>query len=153
MKTPLTPTARALVQFLESMLITACIAGLLSIEPLIAGTGSIDWQVAATTFGLAVFFSLAHSIAAYFKPSQPDLSAAVSAVVDELEAHTKPVSSSPTMPTVQPMLTGYPNVPMNTQQPATPIVAPAQGSVWAPLQGGDVSMQNTASQPAYVPPK
>jgi hypothetical protein len=136
-----TPTQQALIQLIESILLSASIAGLVSVEPLIAGTGPVDWHVVLTTFGLATAFSIAHSVAAYFKPSQPDLGAALSAIVDELEKrYGYPAQNAPQRPVAQPMASGYPQVPMNTQQPPTP---PNPGLVWAP----DVSMQGTTHMP------
>lgn len=69
-----TPTQQAFIQFIESILITAIIAGLVSISGLITGTGPLNWTQVGIDFGLAVAFSLAHSLAAYLKalpaPSQ-----------------------------------------------------------------------------------
>jgi hypothetical protein len=136
-----TPTQQALIQLVESILLSASIAGLVSVEPIIAGTGPIDWRVVLTTFGLATAFSIAHSVAAYFKPAQPNLGAALSAIVDELEKRYQPAQNATQRPVAPSMASGYPQVPMNTQQPPTP---PNPGLVWT---SSDVSMQGTTHMP------
>ena len=75
-----TPTQKALIQFAESIIITAFIAGVASLSNVLIGNGQINWQQASITFGFAVLFSLAHSISAYLKAipaaqNQPDFSA------------------------------------------------------------------------------
>jgi hypothetical protein len=62
-----TPTQKALIQLGESMAITALIAGIASLNNVLVGTGSINWNQTAINFGLAVMFSLAHSLSAYLK--------------------------------------------------------------------------------------
>ncbi len=79
-------TQQALIQLLESMAITALIAGLFSIGTILAGNGPIDWRQVGIAFGLAVAFSLAHSLATYFKASnQVELGTAIEAVIDAIE--------------------------------------------------------------------
>lgn len=62
-----TATQQALVQFIESIIITAIIAGIVSIATALTGTGAINWREVGLNFGLAVAFSLAHSLTAYLK--------------------------------------------------------------------------------------
>src|SRR5437016_11125530 len=99
----LTPTQRAILQFVDSLLITAIIAGFFSIAAAIAGNGPIDWKQVLLSFALAFVFSVAHSIAAYFKASsQPDVGIALDAVLQELEKRYpilgQQLSSSPEPP-------------------------------------------------------
>lgn len=61
-----TPTQSAIIQFVESILITAIIAGMYNIATLPA-TGTISLQQVVASFGLAVLVSLAHSLTAYLK--------------------------------------------------------------------------------------
>lgn len=65
-----TPSQQALIQFLESIIITAIIAGIVSLSSVAISTGPFNWHTAGLSFGLAVAFSLAHSVAAYLK-AQP----------------------------------------------------------------------------------
>jgi hypothetical protein len=62
-----TATQQALIQFVESIVITAIIAGIVSISSALTGTGAINWREVGLNFGLAVAFSLAHSLTAYLK--------------------------------------------------------------------------------------
>jgi hypothetical protein len=103
-----TPTQKALIQFAESMAITALIAGIASIGTLLVGNGTIDWTQVGITFSLAVVFSLAHSLSAYLKAipaaqqGQPDYSA-LGTVLDaflntlqqRVEAAKVPVAAQP----------------------------------------------------------
>lgn len=123
-----TPTQKALIQFAESIVITAFIAGIASISNLLIGNGQINWTQAGITFGFAVVFSLAHSISAYLKAipaaqNQPDLSglgtvldAFLTSLQQRLDAATKPVAQ-PVAPTAVTTAT--------VQPPATPST-PAQ---------------------------
>lgn len=103
-----TPTQQALIQFVESMVITALIAGIASISNLLIGNGEINWTQAGITFGFAVVFSLAHSLSAYLKAipaaqqGQPDLSglgtvldAFINSLQQRIEAAQKPVATQP----------------------------------------------------------
>lgn len=81
----LTPAQRALVQLAESILITGFVAGCVAILPLLTGQNNIDWSHVSFVFLFALLISLAHSAVAYLKPAQPDLSAALAAIVDALE--------------------------------------------------------------------
>src|SRR5512142_266463 len=97
-----TPTQKALIQFAESILITALIAGIASLSNLFVGNGQINWTQATITFAFAVLFSLAHSVSAYLKAipaqqSQPDysnlgtvLDAFLTSLQQRLDAATRP---------------------------------------------------------------
>lgn len=78
-------TRNALWQLLESAIITALIAGLAALQPVLSGTGPIDWHQAALAFGYAALFSLAISLATYLKGSNIALSTAIATIVDALE--------------------------------------------------------------------
>jgi hypothetical protein len=95
-----TPTQQALIQFIESIIITAIIAGIVSISSVVTGTGPLNWHEATLNFGLAVAFSLAHSVAAYLK-AQPatsidlvGLGAAIDALVSKVQ-NTQPATVQP----------------------------------------------------------
>lgn len=109
-----TPAQRALVQFVESMIITALITALIGVEPLVAGTGLINWRTTGTVFTLLFMFSVAHSAVAYFRPYNIDLSNAVAQIVDALE-----VRAMHSMPPAQPQAIQGPLVVVH-QQPAAP---------------------------------
>lgn len=103
-----TPTQQALIQFIESIVITALIAGIASISNLLIGNGQINWTQAGITFGFAIVFSLAHSLSAYLKalPSpaqqgQPDyssLGSVLDAFVSNLEQHLSAVVAKSAQP-------------------------------------------------------
>lgn len=95
----LTPVQRAAIQLFESLLITGFIAGAVAIIPLLNGPSDIHWPQILFLFLFAFLFSLGHGIAAYLKPAQPDLSAALEAILDALERryqHEQP--PPPTLP-------------------------------------------------------
>lgn len=146
------PTKKALIQFAESMAITALIAGIASIGTLLVGNGTIDWTQVGITFSLAVVFSLAHSLSAYLKAmpaaqqGQPDLSAlgtVLDAFITTLQQHVEaakvPVAAQP-QPTQQVATT------------ATPAASQAQPVATTPAQ-----IDWSATNPAFkavnlVPP-
>ena len=118
-----TPTQQALIQFIESIVITALIAGVASISNLLIGNGQINWQQAGITFGFAIVFSLAHSLSAYLKAlpaasqGQPDYSSlgtVLDAFVSSLEQRLRAAEPHPAQ-SAQPQV-----------QPATQAPAPAQ---------------------------
>lgn len=116
-----TPTQKALIQFAESILITALIAGIASLSNLFVGNGQINWTQATITFAFAVLFSLAHSVSAYLKAipaqqSQPDYSSlgtVLDAFVSNLEQHLSAVVAKSAQP-------AQPQVQSATQAPAQP---------------------------------
>jgi hypothetical protein len=123
-----TPTQKALIQFAESIIITAFIAGVASLSNVLIGNGQINWQQASITFGFAVLFSLAHSISAYLKAipaqqNQPDLSG-LGTVLDaflanlEQRFNTVKAPAAVTSATVQP--------PATTAAPVAQPSQPAQ---------------------------
>ena len=129
-----TPTQQALIQFLESIVITALIAGIASISNLLIGNGEINWTQAGITFGFAVVFSLAHSLSAYLKAipaaqqGQPDLSGlgtVLDAFLNSLQQRIE-ASRTPVIAQVQP-----------TQQvasTATPAASQTQAGTTPPAQ-------------------
>lgn len=134
-----TPTQQALIQFLESIVITALIAGIASISNLLIGNGEINWQQAGITFGFAIVFSLAHSLSAYLKAlpapagqGQPDysslgtvLDAFLTSLQQRLDAASTPVVHL--AQTLQPV-----PQPQAVQQPAT--TTPGTIAVTTPAQ-------------------
>lgn len=78
-------TQQALTQFVESMLITALIAAIFDVTPMVSGSGSINWQVVGVSFFWAFVVSAAHSFIAYMRPTQPDLSAALDGILRVVE--------------------------------------------------------------------
>lgn len=65
-----TQTQRALIQLVESLVISAAVSALISIDPLLTGTNA-NWRVIGVTFGAAFVIALAHGVVAYFKaPAQ-----------------------------------------------------------------------------------
>jgi len=67
----LTPAQRALIQFIESILITAVIAGLFAASLALGQDGPVDWKEVGAVAAFAFIFSVAHSVAAYFKQHPP----------------------------------------------------------------------------------
>lgn len=103
----LSATQQALLQFLESIAITAFLAALISIGPLLTGAGPLDWRLVGTTFGLAFVYSLGHSIAAYLKAADPNsptgaseaqLGALIDSIIAALE---KRYSTQPLPPVIK----------------------------------------------------
>ncbi len=143
----LTPAQqRALVQLIESMIITAIIAGFFSIAPLIESDGPLDWGKIGLFFLFAVIFSLAHSAVAYFKATNLEVGTVLEQVVNALEkrysvpplqggqnAFVRPIGQGNTT-------TGYPAV---IQQPQA-----YQNATTAQNQ----SLVDTAPRPAVQPP-
>lgn len=133
-----TPTQQALIQFIESIVITALIAGVASISNLLIGNGQINWQQAGITFGFAIVFSLAHSLSAYLKAlpaasqGQPDyrgLGTVMDAFVTTLEQRLSAVVTHPAQPVVaQPQAVQVQPAP----QPAT--ITPGTIAVSTPAQ-------------------
>lgn len=139
-----TPAQRALVQFIESMLITALIAGLFSISTYITTDGPIDWTKIVYAFGLAVAFSVAHSLAAYFKPSNVELSTLIEATAQALEKRyqTQPLQGGVQGPLVvvhPPMPTA--TVPIRQMPQNAPAVA-----VETPVASTSISTASLASK-------
>jgi hypothetical protein len=62
-----------LLQLLESLIITALIAGIVAASSTLSDNGRIDWQVTGGAFAIAFLFSLAHGFATYLKmlPAPP----------------------------------------------------------------------------------
>lgn len=60
-------TNAALIQLVESIIITAIIAGIVAASSTLTNGGAIDWQITGGVFALAFLFSLAHSLTAYIK--------------------------------------------------------------------------------------
>jgi hypothetical protein len=146
------PTKKALIQFAESMAITALIAGIASIGTLLVGNGTIDWTQVGITFSLAVVFSLAHSLSAYLKAmpaaqqGQPDLSAlgtVLDAFITTLQQHVEAAK----VPVV-----AQPQAAQQAVTTATPAASQAQPVATTPAQ-----IDWSATNPAFkavnlVPP-
>lgn len=64
---PTTPTKGAIIQFIESVIITAILAGIAAASPLLQGHESINWQAAGGVFLTAFGYSLATGVVTYFK--------------------------------------------------------------------------------------
>lgn len=121
-----TPTQQALIQFLESIVITALIAGIASISNVLIGDGQINWTQAGITFGFAIVFSLAHSLSAYLKAlpapdqqGQPDYSSLGSVLDSFLNTLQQRLDVARTPVVVQPVVQ-----PVAVQQAATPAPQP-----------------------------
>lgn len=132
--TKYTPAERALLQFIESIFITAVIAGLFSASTLITTDGPIDWRRVIFAFGLAVSFSLAHSLVAYFKPNDLTLSEVIEAMMQALEKR----SQTQPLPVQGPLVVVHPQ----GTTVSTPQVTP--GTPQAPLP------EDTQPRPAVV---
>ena len=149
-----TPTQQALIQFIESIVITALIAGIASISNLLIGNGQINWTQAGITFGFAIVFSLAHSLSAYLKalPSpaqqgQPDYSSLGSVLDSFLNTLEQRLNAART-PVAQPVQSAQPQA---VQQPAT--TTPGTIAVTTPAQI-DWSSTNPAFKAVnLVPPQ
>lgn len=152
-----TPTQKALIQFAESIVITALIAGIASLSNLFVGDGQINWYQAGITFGFAVLFSLAHSISAYLKAipaaqDQPDLSG-LGTILDSFLTNLQQRLDAARTPVV----VQHVAQPQAVQQAATPApqpqvqqAAPAQPSAPAQI---DWSSTNPALKAVnLVPP-
>ena len=118
-------TQQALTQFVESMLITALIAALVSVTPMLSGS-SINWQEIGLAFGLAFAVSVAHSIVAYMRPTQPDLSAALDAILQVVEQRLQ--AQQP----VQGPLVVVHQPAQPTQAPVAPVVVTTPAAMPAP---------------------
>lgn len=128
------PTQKALLQFAESMIITALIAGIASISNLLIGNGQINWTQAGITFGFAVVFSLAHSLSAYLKAipaaqqGQPDYSAlgtVLDTFLNNLEQRLNAVKAPAQPQKLNPAGTPVMDIPANSSnvlsaQPSAP---------------------------------
>lgn len=136
----ISPSQKAIAQFIESLIITAIIAGLVSASALLTGTGTINWQEVGISFGLAFAFSLAHGLAAYLKnvpsPDQAQmamLSSTLDGLVTDIQRRIGPISSAqPAIPT------------QAVQQPASNVVASAAPQIQPP--------DNTGQVPVVQPP-
>lgn len=155
-------TKRALIQFAESMTITAIIAGIVTITPLIEAQGPMDWKQAGIAFGLASLFSVAHSVVAYIKPSQPLLSAAAEGLVDAAEKRYQP--STPLQGSTQGQIQGplvvvnHPAVAMPSGVPqnnATMTVGAANlmsyPNISQPTETNPAAFEDTAPRPIIKP--
>ena len=136
---------RALIQLIESMIITAIIAGIFSIAPLIESDGPLDWGKIGLFFLFAVIFSLAHSAVAYFKTTNLELGTVLEQVVNALGQRYRATplqgaQNSAIRPVGQSTSTGYPNIPATVQ--------PRQNVTTAPNQ----SLVDTAPRPIVQPP-
>lgn len=87
------PISKALIQLCESLCITACIAGLVSITTSV--TGGMSWHELWIAAVLAMGFSVAHALAAYFKalpsPEQEAIGQALEDATTALEKKTEGV--------------------------------------------------------------
>lgn len=92
---------QALLQLVESLLITALITGIISASAAISTSGTLDWQLIGWLFGASFLFSLAHGIAAYFKSipgsQEQQLGVAIDALIAALEKRFP--LAQPTQPT------------------------------------------------------
>lgn len=130
-----TPSQKAIAQFIESLIITAIIAGLVSASALLTGTGAINWQEVGVSFGLAFAFSLAHGFTAYIKnvpsPDQAQsaaLSSTLDALITEIQRRTGLVSAS-----IQASTSATPsNIKVQVQQPDNNVAPVAQSQIQPP---------------------
>lgn len=127
--TKYTPPQRALLQLLESLFITAIIAGLFSASTLITTDGPIDWHQVLYAFSLAVAFSIAHGLVAYFKPSDLTLSEVIDAMYQALERR-------------------YQTQPLGAIQGPLVVVHPPQGTTVSTPQ--PTPLEDTQPRPAVV---
>jgi hypothetical protein len=138
------PTQKALIQFAESMAITALIAGIASIGTLLVGNGTIDWTQVGITFSLAVVFSLAHSLSAYLKATptaqqgQPDYSALGTVLDAFLNTLQQRVEAAQVPVVAQPQ-------PAQQAAPKAPLVPPG-----TPVMDIPANSSNVVTQPAQI---
>jgi hypothetical protein len=117
-------TTAALIQLLESMIITAIIAGIVAASSTLSDNGKINWTITGGAFGLAFLFSLAHSFAAYVKMlpapnsvSMDQLGSVLDGFITKLQTNNAQKTPGPS-----PILLGT-----TAQTSQTPVVAtPAQ---------------------------
>jgi hypothetical protein len=114
-----TPTQKALIQLAESLVITALIAALIAIGPVLLATGPIDWTHALLAFVIAFVFSVAHGGAAYLKAYNVPLATVLDADISAVEQKIEPLAVQTTTTAV-----------VNTASPAT-----ASVNTNNPLQG------------------
>lgn len=84
---PLTPAQRAFLKLLQSFVLTAVVAGLLTAAQYLAGDGPIDMQKLYIAVGGAAALAFAHAVTKYFtaqSDTQP-LGNAIELVVDAIE--------------------------------------------------------------------
>lgn len=124
-----TPTQRATIQFIESLLISALLTGCFVIAPLIESTGPINWQQIIVSFLFAVLWSFAHGVVAYFKPYNAQVSI-IETVLDAVERRIQPImptSQSPLVvihaqsPTVAPTTHVAPSTSQSDKEATQPI--------------------------------
>jgi|SRR6266568_260635 len=88
-------TEQALLQLVESLLITALITGIIGASAAISAGGWINWQLVGFLFGTSFLFSLGHGVAAYFKVAsnsqEVQLGIAVDALITALEKRYPPL--------------------------------------------------------------
>jgi len=124
------------MQLIRSILITAIIAGLVSAGTLITTDGPIDWNRIIYTFGLAVAFSVAHSVAEYFRPTDVALSDVVEAVTQAFEKRFQPPTIHGPLVVVHP-LASMQDVPTGVQSssalPASPPAPPVANNDTQPI--------------------
>jgi|SRR5579883_1063090 len=90
-----TPTQAALIQFLQSLIISALVTALIAIGPLLMATGPVDWKQIGLVAGVAFILSILHGVAEYLKQYNPQLSSAVETDLTAVEAR---VNVAPTPP-------------------------------------------------------
>lgn len=159
MKLPTPAPQRALLQLVESMLISASVAGLLSVGPLFAGDGTLDWSKIDYVFLFAFAVSLAHSIVAYFKPIQPVAAMSAEAIVDAIERryetkHFPDVPQASPMPVALNTTASYQPIQMSSQYNPMSFSAPTGSFAWMPAPAPDLTTQITTPHPAMqnLPP-
>jgi hypothetical protein len=76
---------KATVTFIESAIVTALIAGLTAIGPVLNETGPIAWKRVIILLGYAIIVSLVLSIVAYLKAWNPVLGAIVESEATAIE--------------------------------------------------------------------
>jgi len=63
---PLTPTERATLKFLQSLLLTGLLSAMYALSQAMATNGNVNWQQLALIAFTAFAFSIAHATAKYF---------------------------------------------------------------------------------------
>lgn len=142
-----TPTRRAVIQTTESLLISASVAGCFAVAPLIESTGPINWYQITLAFLLAVLWSLAHGVVAYFKPYNQQVSI-IETVLDAVERRIQPI-----MPTSQsPLVVIHAQTPqVATTTPVATSTAQTDKDTTQPMANATAAIQTAIAQRQQLP--
>ena len=146
-----TPTQRATIQFVESLLISALITGCFAIAPLIESTGPINWYQIIAYFLFAVLWSLIHGVVTYFRPYNPQVSI-IETVLDAVERRIQPIVPTPQAPAQSPLVVIHAQTPqIATTTPVVPSTAQPDKDATQPMTNATDAIQKAIAQRQQLP--